>query len=792
VAEFCADLRQLCQASGCDLKVLARELKISRSQLGAILNGQIRRPPDWTRLVGPLVAACTKGDASTVARWRQRHAVLVGVWEELSRRERQSSRAESQDEIVLDATGSQPPDLPGAGDGDRPIPRQLPADMSCFVGRSAQLDQLDALLAVASAEQATAVVISALSGTAGVGKTALAIHWAHRVADRFPDGQLYVNLRGFHPSGQVMAPATAVRGFLGALGVPAGRTPADLDAQTALYRSLLTGKRMLVVLDNARDAEQIRPLLPGSAGCLVMVSSRDQLTALMAANGAHSLTVDLLSRVEAHELLARRLGASRVTAEPEAVEQIIGCCARLPLALSIAAARAVQTGFPLTALATELADANQRLDALDAGDAATRLQAVFSWSYQALTPPAARLFRLLGLHPGPDTSVAAAASLAGLPAPQAGRLLAEMTRASLATEHAPGRYGFHDLLTAYAAELAHATDPEPVRRAAVTRLLDHYTHTAHTADRLLDPARDPIPVPLTIPAPGTAAEQLADHQHALDWLTAEHPVLLGALRLAVAAEADTYTWQLAWALDTFLNRRGHWHDEAGAWRAAVTAAGHLTNPAAALAHRNLALAAIELGRYSEASTHLHRALDLDTHANDPAGQAHAHHALGLMWERQDRPDKALGHAEQAFTLYQAAGHFRGQADALNAIGWCHGLLGEHTQALTRCELALTLHQRSGNCDGQAHTWDSLGYAHHHLAQYTQAADCYSRALTLFRELGDRHMEAETLSRLGDTQRAAGELAAARATWSCALRILTDLEHPGTDAIRDKLRDLGAA
>jgi tetratricopeptide (TPR) repeat protein len=622
------------------------------------------------------------------------------------------------------------------------------------------------------------------------GKTALAVHWAHRVADRFPDGQLYVNLRGFDATGQTMSPAEAMQRFLGALGVPAERIPADPDAQAALYRSLLAGKRVLVVLDNARDTEQVRPLLPGSAAAFALVTSRNQLTPLVAADGAHPLTLDLLSTVEARGLLERRLGGSRVAAEPAAVEQVVASCARLPLALSIAAARAQQSGFPLTVLADDLADARRRLGALDAGDPATQVRAVFSWSYQALTRPAARLFRLLGLHPGPDTSAAAAASLAGVPLPTVRALLAELTRASLLSEQAPDRYTFHDLLATYAAELSRDTETDHEHRAAISRLLDHYTHTAHTADRLLNPARDPMPLPLAGPAPGARPEQAAGDREALDRLTVEHPVLLAALRLAADGGLDTHTWQLAWALNTFLHRRGHWHDRIRVWQAAVAAADRLADPAAAAhAHRHLAAADIRLSRYDEANTHLRRALYLFAEAGDQVGQAHTHRALASVRERQDRPRQALDHDQQALTLFRAAGHRQGQAEALNSIGWDYSLLGDHAQALICCRRALALHQQTGDRWGEATTWDSLGYARHHLAHHTEAVDCYQRALVLVRDLGDRYFEADTLTRLGDVYHSAGTVGAAHDAWQHALAILTDLGHPDADHVHTNLANL---
>jgi DNA-binding SARP family transcriptional activator len=345
----------------------------------------------------------------------------------------------------------------------RVVPAQLPTDSAGFTGRAAQLAEFDAVLRASERDTATRAAtgstILAVSGTAGVGKTALAVHWAHRAAGRFPDGQLYVDLRGFAPGGPAVAAADAARGFLHALGVPPDHVPADPQAAAALYRSLVAGRRMLIVLDGARDAGHARPLLPGSPTALVVVTSRSHLTPLLAVEGAHHTTLGLLSGPESRELLARRLGPERLAAEPDAVDAIVDACANLPLALAVVAARARQTGFPLRVLAAELADADAsvRLDALDAGDPGTRLRAVFASSYAAVTPPAARLFRLLGPRTGTsDVSVAAAARLAGGNAAAARRALAELTRASLLVEHSPGRYTCHRLLRDYASELAGA------------------------------------------------------------------------------------------------------------------------------------------------------------------------------------------------------------------------------------------------------------------------------------------------------------------------------------------------
>jgi transcriptional regulator with XRE-family HTH domain len=335
------------------------------------------------------------------------------------------------------------------------LPAQLPGDILGFVGRAESMRQLDRLLPDSGAPAPSALAIGILTGTAGVGKTALAVHWAHRAAHLFPDGQLYVNLRGFD-SGEPVNPATAVRGFLDALGVPAWRIPAEADAQAALYRTLLAGRRMLLVLDNARDSTQVAPLLPGSPGCLVVVTSRNQLNGLIVAQAAHRLTLDLLSDRSAHDLLARRLGADRVDAEPESVRRIVTRCARLPLALALAAAHATtHPQLPLSAVADRLDARAHRLDVLGGDDDPhTDLCSVFSWSYRALSPSAAWLFRTLGPHPGPEITVTAVSAATGQPPERVRRLLNELTRANLIAEHRPGRYTLHALLRDYAVHLA--------------------------------------------------------------------------------------------------------------------------------------------------------------------------------------------------------------------------------------------------------------------------------------------------------------------------------------------------
>jgi DNA-binding SARP family transcriptional activator len=678
------------------------------------------------------------------------------------------------------------PGPPATGGPGPAVPRELPPAVRHFTGRAGELQTLTRLLDESGGQTSGTVVISAIGGTAGVGKTALALHWAHQVADRFPGGQLYVNLRGYGPSAAPAAPAAAIRGFLDALGVPPERIPLGLDAQAGLYRSLLADRKMLIVLDNAADEQQVRPLLPAGPECVVIVTSRSQLAGLAAAHGAWLLTLDVFSPAEAQRMLAARVGADRAAAEPEAIIEIAGLCACLPLALAVAAARAAaRPGFPLAALAAELRDAHGRLDALDAGDPGSSVRAVFSWSVRQLGPATARMFRLLGLHPGPDITAPAAASLAGCGYAGARRLLRELTSVCLLTEHSPGRYASHDLLRTYAAEQAQATDDDADRHAATGRMLDHYLHTAHAAALLLQPSREPVA--LAPPRPGVTPEQPSGYDQALRWFEAEHHVLASAVPLAAGTGFDACAWQIPWAMSGYLDRRGHWQEWAATQRTGLDAAARVGDTAAhAVSRRLLADACVRLGDYDEARTQLMASLDLYRELGDRVGEARTHQNLCQVDESQDRPADALGRTEQALRLYRATGHQRGEASSLNNVGWYHALLGNYDQTRSYCRQALALSRKTGHRKVEAHAWDSIGYAEHHLGRHDEAATCYLHALNLFRELGDLYYEADALRHLGDAQHAAGELRQARDAWRQALAILDDLNHPDAHQVRARL------
>lgn len=669
-----------------------------------------------------------------------------------------------------------------------PVPQQLPAAVAHFSGRADELARLTGLLRGHDQRGGT-VVISAIGGTAGVGKTTLAVHWAHQVIERFPDGQLYINLRGFDPTGEPMQPGEAVRGFLEAFEIPPERIPVSFEAQTALYRSLLAERRVLVVLDNARDTEQVRPLLPGSPTCLVLITSRDQLRGLVAREGAQAFSLKVLTEREATDLLARRLGRERVETEREAVRELIERCARLPLALVLVAARAATyPDCPLGMLVDELRDEQERLDALDADDPGSGPRAVFSWSYCALTPPAAALFRLLGLHVGQSIGVPAVAALAGVRNLQAKKLLVELTRVHLLEEPIPGRYEFHDLLRSYAAELAAYEDPESHRQTAVQRVLDFYLHTGFAADRCLAPQRGRIA--LDTPHPDVLPHKIADHTQALSWFIIERSTLLAVIEYATAHGFDRHAWQLAWTLVTFFERQGHWPDWLATQRIAVAAAARLGDQAAqARAHRLLSRAAIRLGRYTEAADHLQQAITLYQELGNQLGQARTHMVFSWVRELQERYAEAVSHAEQSLTLFRTLGHRAGEARALEQLGWEQALLGDHEQGHIHCQRALDLFQELDHRPGQADTLDSLGYIYHHLGQHTQAITHYEKSIAMSQELDDHHTEATTYTRLGDTYLVLGDHSAAQNVWQQALTILDRVSPPDADDVRTKLAAL---
>ncbi|HZM75734.1 MAG TPA: BTAD domain-containing putative transcriptional regulator [Candidatus Limnocylindrales bacterium] len=661
------------------------------------------------------------------------------------------------------------------------VPAQLPAEIRGFTGRKHELSILDGWVSPAEPSGPT---IALITGSAGVGKTALAVHWAHRWAARFPDGQLYLDLRGFDGRYPAMSPSEALRLFLEALGTPADRIPQSLDAQASLYRTLLSGRRVMVVLDNAREPEQIRALLPGGADCLVLITSRATMLSLVAAEGARVLSLDVLDREGAWRLLAGRLGEERLDAEPDAAVEIIERCAGLPLALAVVAARAsTPPSTPLAALAESLGTAAQRgsLDAIATSDSRTDVRSVFSWSYGAVSPEAAMLFRLLGLHSGPDIAAPAVAALAAVSPAEARRLLAELAEAQLITEHHPGRYTFHDLLRAYAHELAHATDDPRDLDRALHRGLEHYLNTAHHADRLLHPDRVPIELP------AGEHERLADAGGALEWFKAEHAVLLRAIAQAAERGFAAHAWKLAWCLETFHQRQGLWGAQADAHRAALRVVrATADHPGWAHAHRGLANAYLRQGDPVHALDHYLKAYRLFERLGDQVNQGVLHLNIGLVLESQGRLRGALDRAQHAYQLFDIAGYATGQIVALNNIGNLSGMLGDQERALSYCETALTLCRDLGHFHEEAAIVDSIGRAHQQLGNVAEAISYFERAAELSREQSDRYNTARAYTHLGDAHQAGGDQRTATGYWRQALEILHDLKHPDAGPVAERL------
>lgn len=671
------------------------------------------------------------------------------------------------------------------------VPQQLPPAPRLFTGRADELEALTAALGDAT-QRGVPVVISAIGGAGGIGKTWLALHWAHCHAHRFPDGQLFVNLRGFDPSGQPMTQAEAVRGLLDALGVAPQSIPVDLEAQVGRYRSLVASKRILIVLDNARDASQVAPLLPGSPTCMVLVTSRDRMEGLTVAHGVHQLAVGVLDDSDARGLLSHRIGQARVEAQPAAVAELLTCCAGLPLALSIVAGRAAATGldFPLAVLAEELRDASTRLGALDTGDPKTALEAVLSWSYHALTGQQARAFALVGIAPGPNIGLEAAASLTDLPMAQVRAVLRALSRVSLVDDHTPGRYGMHDLIRLYAAKQADHDLAEAVREAALRRVSSYYLHTVYAADRLLDPHRESAE--LDPPMLGFPPRSFRDDTEALAWLDTEHPCLLSAQDLAVARGWQMLAWQLCPTLHTYHWRRGRFSKQVVVARAGLAAAQHTGVPAIqALAHRLLAEACAFGGQHAEAQFHLREALSLSERTGDLVSQAHTRRVLAWAAGHEGKIEQALEHITRALDLFQEAGDEEWEARALNQTAWYLALSGQYELASTRVDVALSLHRRHRNRSGEALSLGIKGLLAFHADHHTQAVGHYHQALTLLRETGHTYFEAQILDYLGDAHAALDTHDQARYAWARALELYrTQNRDADADDVQQRLAALG--
>jgi tetratricopeptide (TPR) repeat protein/transcriptional regulator with XRE-family HTH domain len=626
------------------------------------------------------------------------------------------------------------------------VPRQLPAVPTEFTGREAELAQLDA-----AAGAASTVVISAIAGAGGIGKTWLAAQWAHRRLDRFPDGQLFVDLRGFSPDSDPVEPLTALRGFLDALGVDTARVTGDVQEHAARYRSEVAGKRLLIVLDNAASADQVVPLLPGTSTCTVLVTSRQTLSVLLHRHNALHLPLAALDEADAHEFLVNALGAERVAAEPAAAAELLEACGRYPLALAVMVGRARNRNS--LALAAEL-----REHGLDA------LTNVLSWSLRALTDEQRTVFALLGAAPGADIGLPAAVSLTGLSRPQVTRVLRALVEASLLTRLANGRYAMHDLIRDFAAR-----QEVSGREAALGRVLDFYLHTANAAAQQIDPQ------PLDLAPTDVEPQPIPDVPTALAWFDDELPNLLAAQRVA----SGVAVWQLARTVNSFLYRRGRHHDRLAVWQTALAA--DLPDSARASAHGLLGRAYGALDRFEDATEHFEQALALA--GDDALQQANTHRMLAAAWEQRGDDRIALDHTGRALALYRKLDEPVWEADAVNAMGWLSARLGEYDDARVHCEQAVILQRRNGYRDGEAAALDSLGLIAHRTGRHAASVDYYEQSLAIFRDVGNTVYAAAALDGIGHPFAALGRYDDARAAWGEALLLF---QEQGRAAAADRV------
>jgi DNA-binding SARP family transcriptional activator/tetratricopeptide (TPR) repeat protein len=671
-----------------------------------------------------------------------------------------------------------------------PVPAQLPPDVATFVGRGRELKQLRGLLD--GMDRHGPVVISAIDGAAGIGKSALAIHLAHQLAGRFPDGRLYVDLHGATAGLAPLEPLEVLGRFLRSLGVDRAEVPAGLDEAAALFRSLAAGRRLLVVLDDAASADQVRPLLPATQGCGVLVTSRQTLASL---DGATHLRLDVLTPAEAVILLGRLAGPARIDADPDSAGKLAELCGHLPLALRIAGARlAARPAWTAATLLRRLAARHRRLDELAVGDLAVR--ASFEVSYQSVRAVAhpgeavdAGLFRLLGLLDLPDVTVPVAAVLVRRPSEAAEQALERLVDGHLVETPAPGRYRMHDLLRLFARERCAAEEPEAVRVSALNRTLSWYLAGATRASRLLYPADQRRLVSVEDAGDGVPLQGRAE---ALAWLEAERVNLLAAARQAATSPRvpPEVVGQLAAVLFRFLEMRGSWHDLAELDQLALQVARRAGDPdGEAQALNDLAMTHYRLKRPDQAIAYSEQTVALRRRLGDRRGEGQALSNLGIHCHAAGQLDRALACYDQSLAVLRELGDRGSVGRVLGNLGGVYQDLGRFDEAAVAFQQAIAIHHEVGDAPSAGRGLSNLGELYHQIGRLNDAVGCLEQAIAIHHDVGDRYQAGVSLRGLGVALEAQGRHQQALACWREALSIFQPLGIPEAEEV---LALLGAA
>jgi len=666
-------------------------------------------------------------------------------------------------------------------------PRQLPATPESFTGRTAELAQLDRLLR--DRETSTPVVISAVSGMGGIGKTALAVHWAHQARDNFRDGELYIDMQGFHPSGRPVTPEAAIVQFLAALGVGTDRLPVALTEQTGLYRTLMADRRMLVLLDNVRDADQVRPLLPGSPYCRVLITSRSRLSGLAVREGAQRIALDNLDLRDAVRLLRRTIG-SRATEQPGATAALANLCGLHPLALLIAAERVVGGDGAVADAVSALTESADRLSSLAVpDDDSAAIRKVFTWSYQGLDEPERRLFRLLGLHDGPDITLAPCAALAGLGERECASRLDLLVDAHLVDAPENGRYRLHDLLRLFAYECMIEEEPAESRNQAAFRIAAWYLSSACAARTALDQNLPPLtPVPADLPVPPMTFDTEAA---ALAWYDAERANLTATALSASERGLFEIGWKLPTALFPYFDRGRHYGDWIATHKAAITAA-HLAGDreAEGKVTCNLGSAYRPMRRHAEAAEAYERALELFREVGWMQGTGKALGNLASTYTETGNFGKGIETGLAALSVFRELGDQYGEALTLSNLGGAQSEIGRQDQAMESLTKALAAFTALGDQRGVARVQDVLGMVHTRSGHPAQAVPILLESARTFDEIGDPHEHANALADLAAAYFACGQTEEAQRCATQAAETFTRLGEDWLVAnLRNRLPDL---